>query len=124
MVVLTPVTISVLVSTDALPGDTTYPLKLSLENMAVFLSQVHPETGMEMRLVVLDRRYQEAKELLELEGSARGYKYFAEAAENTQRAILGIKDDDVREHYREELAKDLSRYNAELEMLIEGLRSF
>jgi len=122
MGILAPITVGVLVSTNALPGQTVYPLKLSLENMAIFVSQVHEPTEMELRLAVLDRRYQEARLLLEKEGSPRGYEYFAEAAQVTQRAVLGLKDDDLREHYREELAEDLGRYQRRLEVLIEELR--
>jgi len=121
MGVLAPITLAVLISANALPGDTTYPLKLSLENMAVFISQVRPETEMEMRLAVLGRRYQEAKTLLESQASARGYKYFTEAAQSTQMAVLGIKEENLQERYREELAEDLRRYSAELETLIERL---
>lgn len=121
MGVLAPVTIAVLISSNALPGDKTYPLKLSLENMAIFVSQVRPQTEMEIRLAVLGRRYQEAKTLLEGQASARGYKYFTEAAQSTQRAVLGIADEDLKERYREEPAEDLRRYSAELEVLIEEL---
>ncbi len=120
---LIPLTFSILVSANALPGDTTYPLKLSLENMAVFFSQAHPPTEMELRLVVLNRRYQEARDLLEREGSARGYKYFNEAATSTHRAVLGMRDENLQERYEEELAEDLRRYNAELEYLIRELET-
>ena len=120
---LAPVTLAVLISSDALPGEKTYPLKLSLENMAIFLSQVHPETEMKMRLAVLGRRYQEARQLLETQASARGYKYFTEAARSTQKAVLGIEDERLREFYSEELAEDLRRYRTELEVLIEELET-
>ena len=123
MGLLIPVTFSVFVSANALPGDTAYPLKLSLENMAVFLSQAHSPTEMEIRLVVLNRRYQEARELLEEDGSARGYKYFNEAAASTNRAVLGMEDEDLQERYEEELAEDLRRYNTELEYLIRQLET-
>ena len=121
MGILMPVTVAVLVSANALPGDRIYPLKLSLENMAVFISQVRPQTEMEVRLAVLSRRYQEAKMLLEAQASTRGYKYFTEAARSTQKAVLGIRDESLRERYREELAEDLRRYNVELEILIREL---
>ena len=120
--VLAPITVGVLISANALPGQTTYPLKLSLENMAVFVSQVHEPTEMELRLAVLDRRYQEARTLLEDEGSPRGYEHFADAAQATQRAVLGLKDSELQEYYREELAEDLGRYQRRLEVLIEELR--
>jgi len=123
MGVLIPITLGVIVSVTALPGDTTYPLKLSLENMAVFLSQAHPATEMELRLVVLNRRYQEARDLLEKEGSARGYKHFSDAAVTTSRAVLGMQDGDLQERYEEELAEDLRRYNTELEYLIRELET-
>jgi len=122
MGVLAPITVGVLISANALPGQTTYPLKLSLENMAVFVSQVHEPTEMELRLAVLDRRYQEARTLLEEEGSPRGYEHFADAAQATQRAVLGLKDSELQEYYREELAEDLGRYQRRLEVLIEELR--
>ena len=123
MGVLIPITFSIFISANSLPGETTYPLKISLESMAVFLSQVHTPMEMELRLVVLNRRYQEAIEILEREGSARGYKYFNDAANNTSSAILGIRDEDLQEQYKEELAEDLRRYNTELEYLIRELET-
>lgn len=123
MGVLAPVTLAVLASANALPGDATYPLKLSLENMAIFITQVHPQTEAELRLGVLDRRYREARMLMEDQASTRGYKYFTEAARVTRRAFLGIEDEVMREHYIEELTEDLRRYGSELEALIEELEA-
>lgn len=117
------VVLGILISFNSLPGDTTYPLKISLEQMAVFVSQVHPPTEMELRLVVLNRRYQEALELLEEDKSARGYKYFSDAASSAKRAILGVGDEYIQSRYREKLAEDLRRYNAELEYLIQELET-
>ena len=123
MGILAPVTLAVLASANALPGDATYPLKLSLENMAIFVAQVRPQTEAELRLGVLDRRYREARMLMEDQASTRGDKYFTEAARVTRRAFLGIEDEDMREHYVEELTEDLRRYGSELEALIEELES-
>ncbi|MEA2020258.1 MAG: hypothetical protein U9M98_00805 [Patescibacteria group bacterium] len=123
MVFFALLAVGILVSSTSLPGDTTYPLKISLENMAIFVSQIHSPTEMELRLIVLNRRYQEARELLEGEGSGRGYKYFSDAAAATQRAVLGVENDQLRAQYREALAEDLRRYNAELEYLIQQLET-
>jgi len=123
MGVLAPTVVAAFVSADALPGDKTYPLKLSVENMAVFVSQVYPKAEMELRLAILDRRYREARILLKDQGSARGYKYFVESASAAQRAVLGIRNDDLRDRYNEELAGDLKRYQSELEVLIGRLET-
>ncbi len=123
MIFFALVAVGVLVSSTSLPGDNTYPLKISLENMAIFVLQAHPPSEMELRLIVLNRRYQEARELLEEEGSGRGYKYFSDAAAATQRAVLGVEDEHLRARYREELAEHLRRYNSELEYLIHQLET-
>ena len=76
---------------------------------------------MGVRLVVLNRRYHEALELLEEKGSPRGYEQFADVANKTQKAVLGIKNAAVRREYQQELTDDLRRYDAELQYLIREL---
>ncbi|MFW6109857.1 MAG: hypothetical protein ACOC6Q_00280 [Patescibacteria group bacterium] len=121
MVGLLPLTLAVVVSWNAVPGEVTYPLKLSVENMAVFVSQIHPPTEMELRLVLLSRRYQEARDLLETEGSPRGYEQFTKTATATRQAVLGLSDELTRERYVEKVRKDLEGYQRDLEILIEEL---
>lgn len=123
MGILAPTALAVLVSWNSLPGETAYPLKLGLENLAIFAAQVHEPTEMGIRMGVLDRRFQEARVVMENERSTRGYQYFTEAAVSTEQAVLGIGDTALRERYRAELAEDLRRYNAELTSLINSLES-
>ncbi len=110
-----------IVSMRSLPGSPVYPLKIASEQVVLFLSQINPKFEMDMRLVVLNRRYHEALELLEKNGSPRGYKQFTEAASRTQRAVLGIGNNALRQKYQKELAEDLRRYDAELKYLIKKL---
>jgi len=105
----------------SLPGKTVYPLKIASEQVVLFISQINTEWEMNVRLAVLNRRYTEALELLEEEGSPRGYQQFAEAATKTQKAVLGIKNKTLRDQYQKELADDLRRYDAELQYLIQEL---
>lgn len=118
---LTPLTLAILVSWNSLPGQVTYPLKLGLENIAVFGAQINSQWEAEMRLTILDRRYREARFLLEEQASTQGYEEFLKTARATEEEVLGIKDRKLRERYREELAEDLRRYNRELEALISEL---
>ena len=108
-------------SFNSLPGKNLYPLKIASEQVVLFVSQANTEWEMNVRLVVLNRRYHEARELLEEEGSPRGYKQFSEVAAKTQKAVLGIENNTLRNEYQRELADDLRRYEAELQYLIQEL---
>lgn len=64
MLILFPPAALALVSNDAVPGDTTYPIKITLENMIYAVASVNPVSKAWFSAARSDRRFKEIKTLI------------------------------------------------------------
>lgn len=100
----------ILVSWNALPGDTAYPTKKWLETMALKMVEGLP---LERKLEVeyIKRRSFEADQLLIQKGSALGYTYLSAQAYSAKEKIVETQD----QRAKEDLVTILTELNQKLE---------
>lgn len=103
-------TILILASWNAIPGDTLYSVKSSLEDVALALTANTP-VATAFSVNFTDRRFTEAVKLLDREGSTVGYELLVAEAQQTQNMIIGKQD--VKNGAQ--LIRKIEEYQAEIE---------
>ncbi len=103
-------TILILASWNALPGESLYSVKSSLEDVALALTKNTPiATAFSVNFT--DRRFTEAVRLLDKKGSTVGYELLVAEAQQTQNMI--IKQQDVKKGAQ--LIRKIEEYQTEIE---------
>ncbi|QQG43156.1 MAG: hypothetical protein HYW45_03065 [Candidatus Daviesbacteria bacterium] len=111
-ILLFPPSVLALISNNAVPGDSTYPVKIKLEEGIVFLTSFNPRTKIWFSVTRSDRRFQEASILLN-----RG-----EAAENiltelvvqtdvAAKEISQISDQNKKQEFINSLQQSIQKYD-------------
>ncbi|MBI2065991.1 hypothetical protein HYT60_00585 [Candidatus Woesebacteria bacterium] len=100
----------ILVSWNALPGDTLYGLKTGLEDIALILT-IRTPLASAFSLNFTERRFAEANKLLAKKGSTVGYTLLVAGARETQTIIVDQKDTQKAE----ELIANIEVYQARIE---------
>ncbi len=81
----------ILISWNAIPGDSLYSIKTGLEDVALTLT-INTPLASAFSVNFTDRRYTEATKLLAQEGSTVGYELLVAEAQQTQNIVVGKKD--------------------------------
>lgn len=105
----------VLASQDALPGDSTYPLKRKLENVVIQLSSRHPVTQAYFGSDLSKRRFKEAVALIKRGDNASGS--LNELVDQTQSAadsMKGISDSRLRKQMAANFSNQIDDYQKSL----------
>lgn len=103
-------TVLILASWNAIPGDTLYSVKSSLEDVALALTANTPiATAFSVNFT--DRRYAEAVKLLDRKGSTVGYELLVAEAQQTQSMVINKQD--VKNGAQ--LIRKIEEYQAEIE---------
>lgn len=104
-------TFLILISWNALPGDSLYGLKTSLEDIALFLTR---RTALASTLSVkyTDRRFSEANLLLSKKGSTIGYQLLVNEAQQSRDIIVERRDS----RKAQELVAKIENYQKEIEL--------
>jgi hypothetical protein len=84
-------TVLILASWNAIPGDTLYSVKSSLEDVALALTKNTP-MATAFSINFTDRRFDEAVKLLDKEGSSVGYQLLVAEAQQTRSLIIDKQD--------------------------------
>lgn len=88
MVFLLIPTTAILASNNALPGDTMYSVKTTLENLASTLTSSSYQAHSELEIKLIQRRIEENQKLLLSSGSTRGLELLVAQAEAAKEYIL------------------------------------
>ncbi len=103
-------TVLILASWNAIPGDTLYSVKSSLEDVALALTANTPiATAFSVNFT--DRRYTEAVKLLDRKGSTVGYELLVAEAQQTQNMVINKQDVENGA----QLIRKIEEYQAEIE---------
>lgn len=119
MLVLLLPTGLVFASQDAVPGDRTYPIKRSLENVIVTLVSLHPSTRAFFKADMAGRRYKEAVALVK-RGDVNSSNSLIELVTQTEVAaedIGQIKDPKIKQELVDNLSKQIVEYKTGLAKL-------
>lgn len=107
----------VLASQDSLPGDRTYPIKRSLENIIISLVSVHPSTRALFTTNFSQRRFKEAVAMIKRNDDSAATISLVEMISQTREAaaeINKISDPVVKKQLSEKLSKQISEYKQQL----------
>lgn len=108
---------AVLASQDAIPGDATYPLKRSLENIILTVASISPSTRAMFKSNLSKRRFKEAIALIQ-RGDERSTQSLAELVAQTRAAadaLNQIQDSNLKKQYSQNLAKQIDEYKSKLQ---------
>lgn len=100
----------ILVSWNALPGDTLYGVKTGLEDIALILT-IRTPIASAFSISFTERRFDEANRLLAKKGSTVGYTLLVAEARETQTIIVDQKDSQKAQ----ELITKIEEYQARIE---------
>jgi len=103
-------TLLILISWNAIPGDSLYSIKTGLEDVALSLT-INTPLASAFSVNFTDRRYTEATKLLAKEGSSVGYDLLVAEAQQTQSIV--IKKNDVKNGAQ--LINKIEEYQAEIQ---------
>jgi hypothetical protein len=103
-------TVLILASWNAIPGDTLYSVKSSLEDVALALT-ANTSIATAFSVNFTDRRYTEAVKLLDRKGSTVGYELLVAEAQQTQNMVINKQD--VKNGAQ--LIRKIEEYQAEIE---------
>lgn len=114
--VLFPPAALALISNNAVPGDSTYPVKLGLENGILFFASFNPTTKAWFARAKSDRRYQEVEVLLSQGKSASPVlEELVIQAEKAATDINQVENSQQKQQLISQLSDSISKYNQGLE---------
>lgn len=96
-VLLAPLTFSILISWNALPGDRLYPLKRTLENAAVILVSPSYAAQSTLQLKLIDRRLNESNHTIIAKHSSAGVIELRTQIHSAQKSIVESKKADPKQ---------------------------
>jgi len=102
----------VFASQDAIPGDTTYPIKRGLENVISSVYSVNSSTRAVYKKDLSQRRFMEAVTLIK-KGDEKSTKSLTELVAQTQDAadsLDQVQDPVLKKQYRQNLAQKINEY--------------
>lgn len=101
--------ILIMISWNAIPGDTLYPVKTGLEGIALGVT-INTPLAPKLTVKYTERRFTEANQLLSAKGSTVGYDLLVQEARNSSTVILD-KNDSTN---AEDLIKKIEDYKVEI----------
>lgn len=114
IVLLAPFTVAAIISQNAIPGDSLYPLKRSLENMVLTAAAVSPATRAAFRTDLANRRFIEAQKLLVDKRDASGLTDFVSEIQITQLELQRVSDPKQKEELTKKLIVSIAQYEEKL----------
>lgn len=124
MVVLLIPTGLVLASQNAVPGDSTYSIKRSLEKVILSLASLHPSTKAYFHADLMNRRYKEAVALIEKGANAAESLQELVAQTGTAAQIATtLSDKRQKGEYLDQLSKSIDQYEIKLSQIEERVVS-
>lgn len=110
----------VLASQNALPGDSTYSIKRSLEKVILSLASLHPSTKAYFHADLMNRRYKEAVALIEKGANASESLQELVAQTGTAAQIATtLSDKKQKGEYLDQLSKSIDQYEVKLSQIEE-----
>lgn len=108
-------TLMVMVSWNSLPGDTIFPIKLFLEDVAIIFTSPSDTAKATLSVKYTERRFSEATTLLATKNSVKGFEYLERQVVNTRTAIQTSKDSKTRSELAQTYLVSLYAMRAQLE---------
>ena len=109
-----PVTVLILLSQNAIPGDIFYPIKRSMENVVLAAASVSPTTRVAFRTDLTGRRFDEAEKLLLARSDTTGLSDFIAELQTTQQEVAVLSSTEEKNVSTEKLIKKIDEYQAKL----------
>lgn len=110
----------VLASQNAVPGDSTYSIKRSLEKVILSLASLHPSTQAYFHADLMNRRYKEAVALIEKGANASESLQELVAQTGTAAQIATtLSDKKQKGEYLDQLSKSIDQYEIKLSQIEE-----
>lgn len=111
---LAPVTVIILLSQNAVPGDAFYPAKRGMENVILAAASVHPATRVAFRADLTDRRFSEAETLLLAKQDTAGLTQFIIADVKADRELRALDDIVEKNRLQEKVKQSFVEYDQRL----------
>lgn len=112
----------VLASQNAVPGDSTYSIKRSLEKVILSLASLHPSTKAYFHADLMNRRYKEAVALIERGANASESLQELVAQTGTAAQIATtLSDKRQKGEYLDQLSKSIDQYEIKLSQIEERI---
>ncbi len=122
MIVLSPPTLLIIATQNALPGDFRYPVKRKLEEGVLLLASVNPVTKSYFNIARTGRRFNEAKILISNgKPSSTTLQEFVGETKNVASDIKSIKNQSQKRDLANNLSKSIIQYDKEFESLEKSL---
>lgn len=111
--ILTPLTLVIAVSQNAVPGDLFYPVKRGIEGVVLAAASVNPTTKVLFKTDLSGRRFIEAYKLL-ARADTSGLDSFIREVETTQATIVTIADPKQKQELQTKLVAKINEYQVTL----------
>lgn len=111
--ILTPLTLLIAISQNAVPGDLFYPVKRGIEGVVLAAASVNPTTKALFKTDLSGRRFTEAYKLL-ARADTSGLDLFVDEIETTKQAIITIADSRQKQQLQTKLVAKINEYQVKL----------
>lgn len=119
VILLFPPAALALISNNAVPGDSTYPIKRGLEEVIVRVASIHPTTETWFSIERSGRRFEESKILLTA-GKSEANTSLDELVSQTEavsKEIAKIQDPVKKQELKDKLSTEIKKYDEGLEKI-------
>lgn len=109
-----PITFISLLSQNTIPGDTLYPIKLSIERAGLLVFSLTPEAKASYQNSLTQRRFDEAEVLIVKNSNTSGLTTLVAQTEKTAELTKSITDPEKKKEVEKELIQNITEYQEKL----------
>lgn len=115
-IVLFPPAVLAFISNEAVPGDATYPIKRSLENIIITVASVNPVTRAWFAATRSNRRFDETVILVDknISSVSKSLDELVTQTEIAAKEIEQVKDEAQKQKLKNQLVESINQYNQKL----------
>lgn len=114
LVFLLPITVLIISSQNALPGQLLYPFKRGMERTILLAASVSPTTKALFQTNLTDRRFEEAELLLKAKANAGAFGDFIAEIKDTQLTVASVSDPQKKAVLTQQLIARIDDYQTRL----------
>lgn len=114
LAIFTPLTILILFSQNAVPGDLFYPVKRGLEGGVLVAASVNPTTRAMFTSNLADRRFTEAERVIIRRGDTSGLSEFVFTVSQAAQEINSVEDASSKAELRQNFTASLDNYERKI----------
>lgn len=115
--IFTPLTLLILLSQNALPGDLFYPVKRGLEGSVLIAASVNPTTRAMFSSNLADRRFDETQKVILAKGDTSGLSEFVFTVSKAAEEINQVQDEKTKSDLQQNFVSSLDIYQQKIERI-------